>query len=207
MSCNTTPETKTLWINSAKVDCVGVGPMQCLQVKYSSEEAWSNFYQDIEGFTYEPGFIYEISVERIQLDPSNVPADASSIRYKLLEVISKKPDELLRLNDIWALTAIADTVVTIEDGKTVPYIELSTRQMTILGSDGCNNLKGSIKQISNSGITFGPIMSTRKACLDMDGPNAFNAALNAVQQYRQELGQLHLMDDNKQVLLTFKKVD
>ena len=37
--------------------------------------------------------------------------------------------------------------------------------------------------------------------------NTFNAALNAVQQYRQELGLLHLLDDNKQVLLTFKKVD
>ena len=117
MSCNITPETKALWINSARIDCVGVGPMQCLQVKYSPEEAWSNFYQDIEGFAYEPGYIYEVSVELIRMDPANVPADASSIRYKLVEVISKKPDELLRLNDVWALTDIADTAVTAENSK------------------------------------------------------------------------------------------
>lgn len=207
MSCNITPETKALWINSARIDCVGVGPMQCLQVKYSPEEAWSNFYQDIEGFAYEPGYIYEVSVELIRMDPANVPADASSIRYKLVEVISKKPDELLRLNDVWALTDIADTAVTVENSKKRPYIELNTRQMTLLGSDGCNNLRGSIKQVSANTLTFGPLMSTKKACPDMVQPNAINAALNAVRQYRQEPGQLHLLDANGQVLLTFKKVD
>ena len=63
----------------------------CLQVqredKLCSEE-WSNFYDEIEGFQYEEGYVYELKVRVEEIE--NPPMDGSSLRYILIEVLSKK---------------------------------------------------------------------------------------------------------------------
>ncbi|QXB29095.1 DUF4377 domain-containing protein [Aeromonas sp. FDAARGOS 1405] len=78
---------ETLYINSQLVDCVGVGPMQCMQVRSDEQQPWTLFYQQIEGFQFEPGYQYQLTVSKEQL--TNVPADASSLRYQLIKVVSK----------------------------------------------------------------------------------------------------------------------
>jgi hypothetical protein len=82
----------TYWINSSKVPCVGVGPMECLEVRQSESATWQLFYSEIEGFDYEPGYVYRIKVREEKRDPEDVPADASSIRYILVSVDEKIPD-------------------------------------------------------------------------------------------------------------------
>lgn len=47
---------------------------------------WTKFYSTIEGFDYQPGTIYNLSVKAEPID--NPPADASSIKYTLLEIQS-----------------------------------------------------------------------------------------------------------------------
>lgn len=83
----TAPQGETLYINSQLVDCVGVGPMQCMQVRSDEQQPWTLFYQQIEGFQFEPGYQYQLTVKKEQL--TNVPADASSLRYQLIKVVSK----------------------------------------------------------------------------------------------------------------------
>ncbi|MGY3862670.1 DUF4377 domain-containing protein [Aeromonas lacus] len=83
----TAPQGETLYINSQLVDCVGVGPMQCMQVRSDEQQPWTLFYQQIEGFQFEPGYQYQLTVSKEQL--TNVPADASSLRYQLIKVVSK----------------------------------------------------------------------------------------------------------------------
>ncbi len=61
--------------------------MLCMQIKYSKNENWLNFYDQIEGFTYEPGYDYELQVMTSNIP--NPPMDASSIKYELVKVISK----------------------------------------------------------------------------------------------------------------------
>jgi hypothetical protein len=85
-------DSVTYWVNSARVPCVGVGPMECLQVRKSESADWQLFYSEIEGFDFEPGYVYRLRVREEILDPADVPADASSIRFVLLEVEEKKPD-------------------------------------------------------------------------------------------------------------------
>ncbi|MCV9387169.1 DUF4377 domain-containing protein [Reichenbachiella ulvae] len=52
---------------------------------------WSYRYDPIEGLDYEWGYVYDVKVEVIKVnDP---PADGSSRRYKLKELISKTPVE------------------------------------------------------------------------------------------------------------------
>lgn len=95
-SCRTSKagekDIHTYWVNSARVPCTGVAPMQCLQVRKGEAEDWQLFYSSIEGFNYEPGYIYRLSVREEKLDPALVPADASSIRFILVEVEEKTPD-------------------------------------------------------------------------------------------------------------------
>ncbi|WP_292010031.1 DUF4377 domain-containing protein [Chryseobacterium sp.] len=78
---------KTFIVGPQTVDCTGVAPMKCLQVKEKASEEWSNFYSNIEGFTYEPGYEYVLKVKTEKI--ANVPADASSIKYTLIKEVSK----------------------------------------------------------------------------------------------------------------------
>ena len=60
-----------------------------LLVKANDDTSWRAVYEGIEGFDYEPGYEYKLRIKAKQLaDP---PQDASSVRYSLLELISKIP--------------------------------------------------------------------------------------------------------------------
>ncbi|OBU04746.1 DUF4377 domain-containing protein [Morganella psychrotolerans] len=79
--------SKILYIDSQLADCVGVAPMKCMKVKEKPNAEWEFFYQNIDGFTYEPGYLYRIAVK--VTDIPNPPADAPSARYELLTVLDK----------------------------------------------------------------------------------------------------------------------
>ena len=79
-----------LYVNSRLIDCEGMAPQKCLQVRTSPDTDWELFYGHIEGFTFEPGYRYRLLVDVTQAE--NVPADASSVRYSLVEVVEKRPD-------------------------------------------------------------------------------------------------------------------
>lgn len=90
--CTTSANTingdeKTFIVGPETADCTGVAPMKCLQVKEKQEENWTNFYSNIEGFTYEPGYEYILKVKTEKI--ANPPADASSIKYTLIRQVSK----------------------------------------------------------------------------------------------------------------------
>jgi hypothetical protein len=77
----------TLWVGPRLVDCEGEGPMKCMRVRRAAEGDWELLYQSIEGFTFEEGNAYELRVSRTPVD--NPPAGGSSVRYALIEVVSK----------------------------------------------------------------------------------------------------------------------
>lgn len=77
-----------LEVKENKGDCTGVAPMKCYLVKYYNSKDWENFYAQIEGFKYEEGYRYKLLVKKTKL--KNVPADAPSIKYELLRILSKK---------------------------------------------------------------------------------------------------------------------
>lgn len=80
-------EVTTLEIASAKVPCSGFIKQECFQVRARSDAPWTLFYNQIEGFVYEPGYLYTIQVA-IRVIP-NPPLDGSSRAYRLLAILSK----------------------------------------------------------------------------------------------------------------------
>jgi heat shock protein HslJ len=187
--------------------------MKCLQVQKNEtieKDKWQNFYGKIEGFKFETGYIYKLSVTEEKIDPAKVPADGSSIKYTLIEVLEKKPDPKFRIHDIWALEAINREIVekpNENDRMQIPSIEINLTEMRIMGTDGCNNFFGPVKNIEDSDITFGPLGSTMKMCYNMEIPDKFNAAMAKVSKYKIEDLKLYFFDDAGAELLRFRKVD
>ena len=82
-----------MMVNSYTVSCVGEAEGTCLLVQEGNmigTENWEYFYyvDSIEGFTYEPGYVYSLIVKKTEIE--NPPADGSSIRYELVRVVSKE---------------------------------------------------------------------------------------------------------------------
>ena len=53
------------------------------------------FYDRIDGFDYEQGYVYKLKIERYDAWPDRAepPQDASRYGYRLIETISKTPAE------------------------------------------------------------------------------------------------------------------
>lgn len=82
-------EKRTLWIAPTTQKCVGEIEKECMLVKRSkSQKKWDLFYDNIEGFTYQKDYLYQLVITETKVE--NPPADASSIQYKLVKIVSKK---------------------------------------------------------------------------------------------------------------------
>ncbi len=198
---------KIFWINSSTKHCVGVGPMQCMQIQKGDKmvaNAWELFYQKIEGFTFQPGYIYKVKVKEETIAKENLPADASSLKYTLIETLSKEMDKRLRINDIWLIEQIGELDVKGQVNKT---IELNVSKMQLSGKAICNSINGSIQKLTETEIEFGSIMSTKMLCPKPEIEANYMDLLSKVKKYKIEKNGLYLMDENNKTLLRYKKVD
>jgi len=213
VACVTIKSGKTTiyWINSYKVDCVGVGPMKCFLVQNNKSiepGQWVNFYSNIKGFDYQPGYLYKLKIKEEKLE--NVPADASSVKYMLIEVLERKQDHKLKINDIWLATSLDGediSMIGANGNDKNAQIEIHVAEMRIMGNDGCNNFTGNITNFDEGLLEFGPIAGTRMMCVDMTIPDKFNVALAKVRKYELVNLKLIFMDGSGNKLITFKKVD
>jgi len=103
----------------------------------------------------------------------------------------------------WVLTDIV--------GKTVPlsgkaYMRFHQNEKTFVdGSGGCNRFSGNFTVVG-SALRVGPLISTRMACPDMREERAFFNALQSVDAYRLEQGELLLLRDGAPLLRFEAKV-
>ena len=84
-------ESRVIIVNVAgqRAPCTGVAPTLCLQVRTQPGAPWSLHYGDIEGFAWQSGTEYVIRVRETNV--ANPPADASSRRWVLIEVLETGP--------------------------------------------------------------------------------------------------------------------
>ena len=204
-------EQHVYWVNSTKVSCVGLTPTKCLQIQKSENldpAAWEAFHGSIQGFEYQKGYIYKIIVKENHLDPADLPADASSIEYTLVEILEKRQDLKLRINDIWVAVEInGDTLVADTVNLALPQLEINVGEMRYMGSDVCNNFNGGIIELDDTTIIFGIAAGTRMMCMDMRIPDLFNASLPKVNTWEIKESKLKLLNEDGKEVMVLKKID
>lgn len=116
--------------------------------------------------------------------------------------------QLALLQDIWVLTTLQGQPVTAS-GPTnqLPRLEISLTEGRVTGTTGCNRLSGKVRADSRQ-IQFGPVMTTKMACLSEIGRREgdFLEVLSQLLTYQVADGKLTLSRDGKPVM-TFKKID
>jgi heat shock protein HslJ len=208
----------TMYIGPELVECTGVAPQTCMQVKYSPEEAYQLFYNQIEGFTYEPGYNYELKV--MVTDVENPPADGSALKYSLIEEVSKTPadaeastmpatdtqGDAALTGTYWTLSSYADTNGNMVD--VLPEAEITAvfgEDGSLSGSSGCNNYNTSY-QVDGNNITVNEmIAATMMACPEpiMAQETAYLANLPAAATFEIAADTLTLMDASGNQIAVF----
>ena len=69
----------------------GAAKMDCLQVREKVDAPWQLLYGGIEGFNYAPGKLYTLRIAEAAV--ANPPADGSSVKRTLLQIISTYSEE------------------------------------------------------------------------------------------------------------------
>lgn len=85
----------TLYVDSIQVFCQGPsGTQKCLRVKYYHHEEFENMYESINGFQFEPGYMYKLLVKVEDIPTEEIMADSASATVTLVSVVSKTPVEV-----------------------------------------------------------------------------------------------------------------
>lgn len=79
---------KFIYVSAETKPCTGVGPMTCLQVREKETDPWQLHYGRIVDFDPQPGIDYRLRI--IEEKVENPPADASSIRWTLDQIVEQR---------------------------------------------------------------------------------------------------------------------
>jgi heat shock protein HslJ len=109
-------------------------------------------------------------------------------------------------NTSWQATGINNGRGGVVSSATTSRVIAMFTNGKVSGSAGCNNYSASY-EISDSQITIGPVMTTRRQCAESAGIMAqeqeFLQALAAATQYTLTADRLELRDDNGSLQVTF----
>lgn len=172
---------ETLWVGPQLADCVGVAPQKCLQVRHVEDGQVEYFYDSIEGFEHVAGTTYQLKVA--VTDVENPPADASSLSYRLVEIVesSNEPATSVLDGTSWTLLGFRDGDLfdAVPDGID---ISVSFDGDRLNGSAGCNNYMGTFSADGDA-LTLGALASTRMMCPPeiMEQEDRFLALMSSVE--------------------------
>lgn len=157
---------------------MGVAPQKCLQIKFNEDSEWTNFYNNIDGFTHKAGTHFTLKVKRE--DIKNPPADAASFKYILVEILDEQPTPINLEDGSWLVSGI---VSFKQPFKREPVLTFSPRLNQVTGNTGCNRLFGKIFKKRNK-LKLENIGPTRMACDDNGLEQAFLKTLKTVETYQ-----------------------
>lgn len=200
VSCNN-DVTETIYVSGKTVKCTGATEQECLQIKFNKDENYALYYNAIEGFQHDQGTDYTLKVKRITV--KNPPADGSSFKFSLIEIIDKQPTPLALDDASWLVAGVVGFKGKIERE---PILTLSPNLNEVSGSTGCNRFFGKII-VEQSKIKFQNIGSTKMFCEDGGLQVAFLESLKNTNSYQILDNVLMLKDEQGTVLLKAIKTE
>lgn len=162
LSCTSaqSEEVRTLYIADHLADCTGVSKQKCMLIKESPDADWTYFYDRIAGFDYEEGYSYELRVKVENVE--NPPADASSKKYTLTELVSKTPSqESVQEGDDLIGSWKVIQMDGLESMKNFPTFVFAEDENRVSGYAGCNNYFATYN-LTGAELSFSDAGSTRK---------------------------------------------
>lgn len=129
-------DEETMFIEHYQAPCYGVGPSLCMVTSDTEGGPREFMYDGIHGFAAEWGHRYQLRVEVSHV--SDPPADGSSLRYDLIEVVS---DE--RVEERFPLYVSADFV--LGDPRTGSFGLLEQRVISCVDSATCETVAAAIE--------------------------------------------------------------
>ena len=178
--------TRMLEVDSRLVECSGVARTQCLRVRGVGESDWRTFHGQIENFTFEPGYRYRLEVEEFPVE--NPPADGSSIRTVLVEMVRKlavEPPADPFAGKVWRLYELQPRggVEVLHPGAMIT-LAIDTPMGKASGKGGCNRWFATAK-VHERELVFSGMGATMMACPSpaMDEERAFLDALGRTEGY------------------------
>lgn len=207
-SCST-PKNETIWVSGFQTECdAGAGKSKCLKVFNGEDlenQKWENMSASIEGFEYEEGYMKKIEVNKVELDAEKVPADATSIKYKLVKELEKKADPRVQLNGNWVLASINGG--KINRMIVLPTMKIDLNTMSISGNGGCNLYSTQISELTTQKIKLTSGLGTLMACANENIEGEYQEALSKVEKYTLKGEELEFHNNEGKVILTYIKVD
>jgi|GEM_PF-2477456 len=196
-------QTKTIFINSKKADCVGAAPMKCFQYKEkATATSWKNWYGSIKNFTYKEGNFYTLLIKEKKL--ANTAADASAIEWQLVKIIKQIKDTTKKYTamlDKYVFVNVMVNDALIDLTGTKATLTLDKKASKVFGKGTCNNFFGGMVLIetdkNNGKLSFGPLASTLMACPNTINERAIFSALEKVTGYTVINNQLILKNNDK----------
>ena len=88
VGCGWNEHIETLIIGPYKVDCVGAFEQECYLEFNEESQRWHFFYEGIQGFDFEPGFIWTLKVSLHEREEGI--QDVGRYEYRLVEVLDKE---------------------------------------------------------------------------------------------------------------------
>jgi len=191
---------KTVYVGPRQVDCVGVAPQKCLLVKEKPGDDWTMYYDQIQGFDYEPGYEYELRIVEEEIE--NPPADASSIRWTLVEVVSKTRS---LEGTIWVLESYLNSEGVLVGPMPDSRATANFQEGQVGGNASCNSYFGSYELGSDGKLIIGALGMTEMYCMPdelMAQESDFLAALGLSASYLITEDNLQIEDtDGKEILV------
>jgi len=169
---------RELIIAPEPVACAGDPPATCLQVSEPDGDRWLMRFDEIDGFSYEPGFTYEVEVT----EPPVKDELAITPRLTLVRVVSKEPGGGVASplgHGAWLLASIGDD--QDGDGKITASFHGGG---WVDGFGGCNGYLAAAV-VNGEKITISTPTAGQDLCAEavLDRERAFLAALAKAQSY------------------------
>jgi heat shock protein HslJ len=195
------PAEKTVYVGPSQVDCVGVAPQKCLLIKEKPGDDWTLYYDQIEGFDYEPGYEYELRIVEEEIE--DPPADASSIRWTLVEVVSKTRG---LEGTVWVLESYLNSEDVLVGPMPDSRATANFQDGQVGGNASCNSYFGSYELGDDGKLTVGAIGMTEMYCMPdelMAQEGDFLAALGRADSYLIAEDNLQIEDAGGKEILVF----
>jgi heat shock protein HslJ len=164
-----TPEpVETMYVGPQRLPCENpYRNNECLQIRQSFDAEWELYKGNITGLQYEPGYNYQLEVQK---DKSSKPdVDAPEIQWVLYRLVSKsKIGEATTVPIIlqgitWNLAQLGNpAALTDARGEPRPSIFFQS-DGHISGSTGCNRFNGTFS-VDNDRMQIGSLAATKKMC-------------------------------------------